>query len=240
MSAASSCSSIYTGTISVYGHDLKILPAQAFLQSLLDEVVTVQSKLTSNFGVTRLAASSDFSKVVLLQRPAVASSKVLTSPKAKFGLALCVILVFVGFAVTAHFLRIEHEHQSVSSAAASKRGLASKKPIAGGGPWNLFHSFYHHVRDCDAATHASSLSSRSAPSRTAHNTKRASRKKASSLHHMMEAGSRQPVRSVQFEEPDSIYIVEPDEDDDNRHVFDTWYGEYGVDPLSSEGSGSLY
>jgi hypothetical protein len=214
---------VYSGTLAIYGNDLHASLAQTILEMLLQELPATISKLTS-FGVTRVDVSKEFSK--LAQKPAQVQGSALTKG-ARVGLVFCLLTIIAGIAVLVHFIRMEKERQQLS-----KNPRAVTLPVSG--RWSLFR-FYRHANDCDA-TQASSVSSGSNKSsatrrKRSHKKIRGISKEQKKSARNMEAG--RPMLSVVFEdnEPDSIYIVDPDDD---VYVCDS-DGEsfYGADPLAS-------
>lgn len=225
---------IYTGTLAVYGNDLHVSLLNTMLENLLQELPAAAKKLP-NLGATRLEASEAFSKLIHVPNNSkVRGRSVILSAGSKVGLAFLVLTILAGIAVLARFIRIENENQQqqhmVMMLSKQQHYVTNKVVPAAGRRWNLFRVYYRHVNDCDATQTSSVCSgSRSEKSRSQKKKTRVGRKKRT-MRSSMEVG-RLAMLSVHCEEPDSIYIVEPDDDDD-IYICNS---EYGADPLSWAG-----
>jgi hypothetical protein len=185
-------------------------------------------------GVNRLDVSTQYSHIVRSSDNETKGGSDMTrmSIGAKMGLLLFILLIVVGIVVIVRYIRIQQiliqQQQNYFSPSLqykyNKQQMVERKSSILSRFWNFYdHSYFRN--SCDATQTSLSTVGRSSTNGGINNGNNSHPHNCPVGPWKMSYSSRQrqyPMRSIQYigDEPDSIYIVEPDDETDSCKSID--------------------
>lgn len=231
-SESSSYCGIYTGTVSIFGHEIGSSTAKSILNVVLNELPDALSSIT-DYGVTHLEGSGVYSHVISL--PGNSGRGDFMTAGTAVGVVFAVIVLLLGIVSLIRYMRMDYRFQSDGSISKMEAKERNRER------WGLLRFVNVNAEDCDRTQISSLCSSRNGSRRTSPKQYRSPRSVPASkpiqqvkIHHHYDSDTPYIV-------DDSPYIVEPDDDDDERNK-DCFYHSGAeeeensmVDPLSTFG-----